>query len=125
MRVTSISIHNIRSIAGSLSIELGPITLLVGRNNSGKSTILRALSAIQDGNVLTVNDLRYGTPSGWAKLSLAEINGVRHWNTSFGITDGNFEAHVGRTSSTVPMLFGADGSQRRIGTISASEPHAF
>jgi predicted ATPase len=46
---TSVAIKNFRSIAASGELELGPITVLLGRNNSGKSALLRAVYLLQDG----------------------------------------------------------------------------
>jgi energy-coupling factor transporter ATP-binding protein EcfA2 len=41
-------IENIRSFAGRHMVDLKPLTLLVGENSSGKSTLLAALAALSD-----------------------------------------------------------------------------
>ena len=41
-------IENIRSFAGKHTVEIKPLTLLVGENSSGKSTLLAALAALSD-----------------------------------------------------------------------------
>jgi len=41
-------IENIRSFAGKHTVDLKPLTLLVGENSSGKSTLLAALAALSD-----------------------------------------------------------------------------
>lgn len=43
MRFTSVSVENFQRIDDPLSIDLAPITLLVGENGSGKSSILKAI----------------------------------------------------------------------------------
>lgn len=42
MRITAVSIRNFRGIK-SLDLELGPVTVLIGENNSGKTSVLDAL----------------------------------------------------------------------------------
>lgn len=45
--ITSINIENFRSIASSGELEIAPITLIMGPNSSGKSSILRPLLVIK------------------------------------------------------------------------------
>lgn len=49
MRVTSVRLNQFRSFEDSGEIELGSINVLIGRNNSGKSSVLRALHELQVG----------------------------------------------------------------------------
>ena len=44
MRLTSFSVTNFRSITDAHKIPIGDSTVLLGRNNEGKSNVLRALS---------------------------------------------------------------------------------
>lgn len=44
-------VENIRSFAGRHEVVLKPLTLLVGENSSGKSTLLAALAALSDNTV--------------------------------------------------------------------------
>ncbi|MEU8165390.1 AAA family ATPase [Micromonospora sp. NPDC049004] len=60
MLFTSVSIKDFRSVVDSGEIPLGPVTLLVGRNNSGKSTIVRALYLSQEGAPQEEGDVRVG-----------------------------------------------------------------
>ncbi len=41
-------VENIRSFAGRHTVDLKPLTILVGENSSGKSTLLAALAALSD-----------------------------------------------------------------------------
>jgi AAA15 family ATPase/GTPase len=45
---TAITLSNYRSFASPVRLELRPITLLFGDNNSGKSALLRALPLLSD-----------------------------------------------------------------------------
>lgn len=47
MRITRFSFENFRQFQQRVQIELQPITVLIGLNNSGKSTILQALNIFQ------------------------------------------------------------------------------
>jgi predicted ATPase len=56
----SVRVTNYRSITDSGDIKLGPITVLIGRNNSGKSALLRAIYCMQDQNHSQLSDIRLG-----------------------------------------------------------------
>ena len=43
MPITSITIENFKGIGDAVTIPIRPITLLFGKNSSGKSTVLQAL----------------------------------------------------------------------------------
>ncbi len=43
MAITSITIENFKGIGDAVTIPIRPVTLLFGKNNSGKSTVLQAL----------------------------------------------------------------------------------
>ena len=59
MKLESININRFRSIESSELRNCGGFNVLIGQNNSGKSSILSAIHAfftcIQDGNVITLN----------------------------------------------------------------------
>lgn len=62
MPFTSFRTSGHRSIAQSNEIELGPITVFIGANNSGKSSLLRSLLLIQEGSGFSPRDIRIGSP---------------------------------------------------------------
>jgi predicted ATP-dependent endonuclease of OLD family len=68
MLFSHLRIQNFQSISDSGELNLGPITLLVGRNNTGKSAILRAVYSFQEGAPNRTDDIRLG--STWAKIEL-------------------------------------------------------
>src|SRR5436189_2531658 len=41
-------IENVRSFAGSHELKIRPLTILIGENSAGKSTLLAALAAVSD-----------------------------------------------------------------------------
>ena len=48
MAITSITIENFKGIGDAVTIPIRPITLLFGKNNSGKSTVLQALHYMRE-----------------------------------------------------------------------------
>jgi len=73
MYVSKIGIVDMRCFQRA-EIELSKsITLLVGENNSGKTTILECLLALQV-PTLGINDLRYGEKAGQCDIELAELD---------------------------------------------------
>ena len=72
MKIKGLFLRNIRSFKGDHSIGFSPsINILVGPNNSGKSTVLNSIFLIQRENVLTRNDITIGTTNGQIQLSFA------------------------------------------------------
>lgn len=61
--ISNIRLWNVRCFADA-TVELGDISVLVGQNNSGKSTILRSLAAIQSGTQFSRDDRRIGSENG-------------------------------------------------------------
>jgi hypothetical protein len=62
--MTSVRVANYRSIADTGVVPLGPVTILIGKNNTGKSAFLRSIFLVQEGAPWDVSDLRLRSPSG-------------------------------------------------------------
>jgi predicted ATPase len=69
----NLSVVNFQSISDSGSIGLGPITVVVGRNNTGKSALLRAVYMIQDGSPHRLTDIRLGESAANVTLGFTEL----------------------------------------------------
>ncbi|MFZ4266789.1 ATP-dependent nuclease [Streptomyces arboris] len=69
MIFSSIRVSNFRSITESGTLPLGPITLIIGRNNTGKSSLLRAMYLLQEGSHFRESDVRVGEESSHILLS--------------------------------------------------------
>ncbi len=78
VRATSFRITNLKSVVDSGDLPLGPITLFVGANNSGKSTLLRGLGLIQNGIALSYEELRQRTGSVTVRVSFEDVP-YAHW----------------------------------------------
>ena len=72
--IGELRLHSFKSVAGA-SIEVAPLTLLVGENSSGKTSILQAIRLIQQ----AIDDQRTnGTiPLNGNKVSLGRIENIR------------------------------------------------
>lgn len=73
MLFNRLRIQNFQSISDSGDLDLGPITLLVGRNNTGKSALLRAVYMLQEGALYKSEDIRLGTDEAKLKLSFDQF----------------------------------------------------
>lgn len=77
MRVTSLQLKNFRSFESMERIELDQINVLVGPNNAGKSSILKALHLIQESHGNIYSDVRVGADSAYASIGL--VNTPKEW----------------------------------------------
>ena len=75
MWVSSLEINNIKSFAASGTIRLNKkMNIILGANNSGKSTILRVLYQMQNEASLTGSDVRIGVAGSIASILLEEVD---------------------------------------------------
>lgn len=72
VKVTSVRLQNFRSFSDSGSIELGQLNVLIGANNSGKSSILRGLHHIQQGLESIYDDVRVGSQHAQIDIELTD-----------------------------------------------------
>ncbi len=72
MPIDAVRVNNFRSISDSGQLELGPITLLVGENNAGKSSLLRAVHLVQAGGRSERDDIRIGSAQASVVLHMSD-----------------------------------------------------
>jgi energy-coupling factor transporter ATP-binding protein EcfA2 len=81
MRVNNINISGFRSFATmEAPLQLGQITVLIGANNSGKSSVLKALHTLQAGHESAPPDVRVGGQSAVIDIRLEEVKGIKAWS---------------------------------------------
>ncbi len=74
MNIDRIQLTNFKSVEDQ-SIELGNVTVLIGENNSGKSTIIQALSLLQPtGSVIEAELIRVGAAELTIALEIGQIS---------------------------------------------------
>lgn len=77
MRISSIALTNFRAFKELPETELGAINVLVGPNNAGKSSVIKALYSLQAGTPLSAADVYLGEASSEISLGVT------------GVTDGD------------------------------------
>ena len=106
MRVTSLQISNFRSFIETQSIPLGSISVFIGPNNAGKSSILRALHALQESGRTLGPDVRLGSDNSAIYLTLADIKGIRPWNTYSDLQDARLHIEIKANRALELILLG-------------------
>ena len=79
MRVTSLSVKDFRSFVEMEPIQLGRVNVFIGPNNAGKSSILRAVYAMQAGGQ-NFADVRLGAITSVLEIQLADLRGALAWS---------------------------------------------
>jgi hypothetical protein len=82
VRITALHLRNFKSFADSGPIELGAVNVLVGRNNSGKSAVLRALYQLQDGSIGDLYDIRLGNATAEITADVENLEARRFTNSA-------------------------------------------
>ena len=84
MRITQIELQNIRGFVGKNVIDVSPsINLLVGKNNTGKSTILSSVLLVQKTDSLRASDVTRKEQNGQIHLRFANVSQyVSNYGTS-------------------------------------------
>ncbi|HEY9802422.1 MAG TPA: AAA family ATPase [Leptolyngbyaceae cyanobacterium] len=86
MWISEIELNNFRSFPDA-KIQLSKgINLIVGSNNAGKSSLLRAILWLQQGFDLSNTDLRISTDNGYIQLLINDINEKLIYNPNLGST---------------------------------------
>lgn len=89
MKVTSLALYNFRSFVNLPLLELGAINVLIGANNAGKSSILRALSLLQTGLEGGIPDVRAGAQNAQIMIHLSDLGDHADWKRQYGSHLGN------------------------------------
>ncbi len=122
MRIKSIAITNLRCFASEDPIQLAPLTVLIGPNNAGKSTLLRAVGTLQVGSGLSGSDVRLGSDAAQLTYEVQTIH----------VPSGHPAATLNGQDVTIQLTLQSGGSilpnVRPVGTSPpqpASAPAAF
>lgn len=132
MRITRLELDNIRSFCRA-ELDFNAITLLVGKNNAGKSTLVSALHCLQrSGPEMDRRDIRIGETEGRIAINLEQIESRHFPLLSVGEArrtrerdKGLWVSRLAIESSHSDQLEFSDGSKFRTRAIQAAEPNNF
>lgn len=94
MRITRMNIRNLKSYEDSGTLEFGPINVIVGRNNSGKSVLLRGIHLIQTGSLFQPSDARFRQNTVQVDLELEDVDVLKYWPDSRSSLSGWGNAEI-------------------------------
>ena len=123
MRVIEVALTNYKSHAATGPIALGPITVLVGPNNAGKSSILQALFGLQQS--LEPDGLRRGESHGEITM---RCDGLEEGIPSWGIqpnTMSDARVRIDLPPSGGNYVLVTPDGERGAGPFTPVEPHHF
>jgi predicted ATP-dependent endonuclease of OLD family len=76
MKLSGLRVVNYKCFADSGIVELGPINVLIGRNNAGKSTLIHATHLVQQGAAYSTNDIRLGADYSEVTYYLTDVSSM-------------------------------------------------
>lgn len=120
VRATRLFLENFRCFPELDLADLSSVNVLIGRNNSGKTSILRALHAFQQGLALTDTDLRAGCITCRIAIEIQGSTGdvVSRWNLP---TDPPAWGTIAEVNYPQPQPGGVKITLRSGGTIEGSQ----
>jgi hypothetical protein len=98
MKISKVRIQNFKSLADTGEVALGQVSLLVGRNNHGKSAFVRAVHLMQVGVSVGVSDIRLGEAAATVNITLTGSNLPADLRRYFGQS-----ADVGQATLTITV----------------------
>lgn len=123
VRIRSFQIKNFRSFELTDEFPLEAVNVFIGPNNSGKSSILKALSVLQEPRPLGA-DVRLDAETAVINLHLSEINSFQPWSR-FELSEGKLRALINEEGAVHLTLWSPDQRQVRPDPLSPREPLHF
>lgn len=121
MKISSLRIQNFRAYQDTQSVKTSEINVFIGANNSGKSSILRAIHMIQDGHQASGRDIRLGED--FMSLNL-NVQNFSHYNIApKGSIDGIIHATLLSTHSAVQLSLQENNNNTGFSCFPLKEPH--
>ena len=126
MRVTSLQLKGFRSFESMERIGLGPINVLVGANNAGKSSILKALYSMQQGSDNGFADVRVGGTTAQIDIGLEDMSNVPLWGSlETGMLRIEISSNDRRSGGTSWTIVKPDGSGHAVNVLPGADPQHF
>jgi len=130
MRVSTIGISGFRSFAAMESpLQFDQITVLVGANNSGKSSVLKALHTLQSGHDHVYPDVRVGGRTAAIDIHLDDVVGLNAWpdlsNSGSLRVQVRINSQDRRSGGIDFHVYGPTGNSTQPGQLPPVEPDHF
>lgn len=125
MRVLTIQLQNFRSFDQMLPIDLAAITVLVGANNAGKSSILQALYALQDQSPAGAADVRIGASVAQIWISIEDVFMPNYGELGSGVIEITFSSSDRKNGSKSLEFKSESRGTQSVSSFQAREPHHF
>lgn len=123
----SLRIRGYKSIDDSGEIPLGPITIAIGRNNTGKSALVRAPYLLQDQSIWQNEDIRIGHGAMSVDLTFDELPSTFRATMPEWVGAGRINLKYtgpNRTTNMHPMDAGGDSTAAGILHVPNKEPYS-
>ena len=125
MRVTSLRLTGFRSFVDMQRINLGSINVLIGANNSGKTSILRALYLVQQSGESVHPDVRVGGQLATVQIGLEDVSGTQWGALGSGLATITLTSQNRRDGGIQLSYTNASGGNQGLPLLKAEEPHHF
>ena len=128
MKVTSLSISNFRAFSELPTTQLGQINVLIGPNNVGKSSVLRALYSLQLGASGQFQDVRIGTKQATIQVGMEGAQDSDAWTAlrnSQGIVTLTLKPNAERTGGNLSLYMETDSVKKNLNVIPGRAPNHF
>jgi hypothetical protein len=123
MQIDSFQIANFRSLVKTETVPLRSINVFIGPNNAGKSSVLRALSVLQQPSNFQA-DIRLGANTAEIELRLNEVDSFKPWD-SFDCERGTLRVSVQRNDEMRLVFEKSEGGKTILSPLTPAEPTHF
>lgn len=104
MRVNFVVLTDFRSFEHSGTISMDAITILIGPNNSGKSSVIRSIHLLQDGADAGIGDVRKGKAAAEVHIGLNYVRNNEYWGGFGDKTETNIKITIKESSPPAQMI---------------------
>lgn len=125
MRIQSVQIKGFRAFVETPVIPLAAINVLIGANNAGKSSVIRALHLLQDGAGPSIPDVRNGVDSARIAIALEGIRNVIGFGRNANAGSGTYILELGATGAVNRVFNDSAGAAHAVSGLPAVEPNHF
>lgn len=124
MQITHLAVENFRSLVHVEQMELGRMNVLLGPNNAGKSSVLKALHIVQEG-AARGPDVRMGSTESLIRMNLDDVYGIAPWHPWHDLGWGSLTINVDTSGNLKIILQHPDGQKTGHSVFPSREPDHF